>query len=66
MNPRTFLMSWVVMPAAFVLLGLGAHADLLLVVNATPDPSQGNILQYDLATGARSAAGPSWRPPAAD
>ena len=53
-----FLMRWVVVLAAFALLGTSAHADSVLVVNATPDPSQGNILQYDLATGDPLGGGP--------
>jgi hypothetical protein len=46
------------MMAALVLLGPAAQAGSLLVVNMTADPSQGNILQYDLATGAPLGSGP--------
>jgi DNA-binding beta-propeller fold protein YncE len=58
MNTRAFLLSWAVVAAALALLVPSANADSLLVVNATADPSQGNILQYDLSTGAPLGGGP--------
>jgi DNA-binding beta-propeller fold protein YncE len=58
MNPRRFPMRWPVPLAALMLLGAPARADSVLVVNATADPSQGNILQYDQTTGTPLGGGP--------
>ena len=58
MKRRAFLKSGAVVLAALAGLGSSAHAGSLLVVNATADPSQGNILQYDLATGNPVGGGP--------
>jgi DNA-binding beta-propeller fold protein YncE len=58
MTLRLFLTVRVLSLATFVLLGSATHADSLLVVNATSDPSQGNILQYDAATGTPLGGGP--------
>ena len=58
MTLRRFLNVWVLSLAAFVLIGTAARAGSLIVVNATADPSQGNILQYDLATGTPLGGGP--------
>ncbi len=58
MNSRSLLGCWAVTLAVLVLLAPAARAGSLLVVNMTADPSQGDILQYDLATGAPLGSGP--------
>lgn len=57
MKSSAFLICCAALSVSLVMIGSAARADALLAVNATADPSQGNILQYDLGTGAPIGSG---------